>query len=327
MLDLDETRAELVSCIVASHGILAMQPQSEQLGGWTIMSDRPPEGAAHVAETVGRLRSVQEDFADEPAEVRQQHLREELDRAVSKLVPDRRTQFIRDVLDRFPDWQGSQSNGQAPAAVATAPTSEPEELVEQLIAASGKLSEQERETLSNRLAAAGFATSLKSGETTDISVRLKLPSNTTIASERVSEVLLQLLSAADKIDDMAWKAWRLLDRQSSRRKPGDFRAMMIAYLTGEAKMSQQGMVDRVEVYRRLASSLIYELREIEVIAKQQAERLSPAKIEQVAEQSMLETLGAACWRTYKKLAADYDAAAIERDIRQRIALHIEENLR
>lgn len=292
-----------------------------------MMSDQPTDGPALVAETVGRLRCVQEDFADEPAEVRHQHLREELDRAITRLVPGKRKAFIDEVLQRFPNWE--HSNGRGDEAVVSTPVApDPNELAEQLIEAAKAMPESELHALRNRLAGAGLGSLCHQAEgTPDLVELLRLPSETKLSSKKAMEVLAKLVATNDKIDDMAWKAWRLLDRQSSWRKPGDLRAMLIAYMSDEENASAQDMSTRVEQFRRLTSSLIYELREIEIIAKQQAERLAPEKIEQVAEQSMLETFGAACWRTYKKVASDYDAAAIERDIRHRIAMHIEENLR
>ena len=301
------------------------------------MNERLTNGPALIAETVGRLRCVQEDFADESPEVRQQHLREELDRALAQLVPDQRQAFLNQVLRRFPDWESNGSEPSAAPAAAAAPAngealmSDPDSLAERLIAAAADLPESKRQALRERLTAAGLS-SAGANWPSDLAARLKLPPNAAVVPERVLEVAAVLLSSVDKIDDMAWKTWRQLDRQGVRRKPSDLKHDIMTYVAGPKDEASKGpsledMAGRVELFRRLASSLIYELREIETFAKQQADRFSPEKIEQVSEQGMLESAGAACWRTFKKIAADYDAAAVEREIRQRIAQHVEENLR
>lgn len=295
------------------------------------MSERLTDGSALIAETVGRLRSVQEDFADEPAEIRQQHLREELDRAMARLVPDRRQAFLSEVLRRFPNWDSG--NGQVVAA-APPPVefpSDPETLVEKLIESCEGISPERMAAIRSRLAAGGLVSAGAAWEE-DITAKLKLPANSTPTPERVVEALSELISSADKIDDMAWKTWRQLDRQGVRRKPSDLRNIVIGYVSGISSerapaTTEREMSERIELFRRLASSLIYELREIETFARQQAERFSPEKIEQVSKSGMLESPAAACWRTFQKIAADYDAAAVEQEIRKRIAQHVEENLR
>lgn len=304
-----------------------------------MMDDRTRPGPALIAETVSRLMSVQADFADESAEVRQQHLLEELDRALSRLVPDERQPFLNDVLRRFPNWDVSD-NGHAAAPAASSPVtgaetlpSDPELLTQRLIEAAADIPEGRRQALREQLAKAGLSASA-SPWPSDLAARLRLPESSAVTPDRALQVLTALLSSAEKIDDMAWKTLRQLDRQGVRRKPGELKDAIIKYLAGESASVQgdksaarQAMNERVEMFRRLASSLIYELREIETIARQQAQRFCPEEIEKASDPKMFETLPTACWRTFKKLASDYDAAAIEREIRQRIAQHVEENLR
>src|ERR1035437_6558372 len=57
-----------------------------------------------VAATVNRLRLIQVDFADQPADTRENYLADEVDHALAKLLPDQRAPFVTELKERFPTW-------------------------------------------------------------------------------------------------------------------------------------------------------------------------------------------------------------------------------
>src|SRR4051812_12239156 len=68
-----------------------------------------------VAATVNRLRLIQVDFADQPADVRENYLTDEVEHAIAKLLPEQRGSFLQELKERFPTWD-RQVDISAPSA-------------------------------------------------------------------------------------------------------------------------------------------------------------------------------------------------------------------
>src|ERR1700743_3479432 len=60
-----------------------------------------------VAATVNRLRLIQVDFSDQPTDVRENYLSDEVEHALAKLLPDQRAPFVQELKERFPTWEGN----------------------------------------------------------------------------------------------------------------------------------------------------------------------------------------------------------------------------
>ena len=70
------------------------------------LPDQNTDVSRLVAATVNRLRLIQVDFADQPPDVRENYLSDEVEHALAKLLPEQRGAFIQELKERFPTWEG-----------------------------------------------------------------------------------------------------------------------------------------------------------------------------------------------------------------------------
>ena len=108
-----------------------------------------------VTGTANRLRLMQADLADADDRTRQEVLSSEIDRALAKLVPGRRQDFLEALLVRFPTWETSP-RALAPRPAPAADLQDPEVLVSCLVALAGDLQADRRAALVEQLRAGGL---------------------------------------------------------------------------------------------------------------------------------------------------------------------------
>src|SRR3954466_6758058 len=105
-----------------------------------------------VAATVNRLRLIQVDFADQPQDVRENYLSDEVEHALAKLLPDQRQIFIQELKERFPTWDGQVAitgPSQAPAGRSATDAKELQDytfLLSRLVQLAPTLNEEQRKT-------------------------------------------------------------------------------------------------------------------------------------------------------------------------------------
>ncbi|MEK6701968.1 MAG: hypothetical protein AABZ53_06880 [Planctomycetota bacterium] len=136
------------------------------------------ERARRVAAVAQRLRLVQAELVDHPAEERRGHLRDEVEHVLRAMVPTERKQFLFDILDAFPvlgesaapeagqgagpDRATLDALAAAQAEVSTLRTelsrfNDTGFVSDRLIELSKKQNEDQRKTLVKKLSAAGLA--------------------------------------------------------------------------------------------------------------------------------------------------------------------------
>jgi len=116
-----------------------------------------------VAATVNRLRLIQVDFADQPQDVRENYLSDEVEHAVAKLLPDQRAPFIKELKERFPTWEGNVDVSAPSQQTAVRSSSDAKELqdytflISRLTQLAPSLTEEQRKTAIARLRDAGLS--------------------------------------------------------------------------------------------------------------------------------------------------------------------------
>lgn len=140
------------------------------------------ERARRVAAIAQRLRVVQAELADHPAEERRAHMRDEIELVLRSMVPGERKQFLFELMDTFPilgEGGGGGSGQAAPepgakdmatiaalsaaqaelAAVKTelSKFTDPAHVTERLIELAKRLPQEQRATVIKKLGLAGLA--------------------------------------------------------------------------------------------------------------------------------------------------------------------------
>lgn len=144
------------------------------------------ERSRKVAGVAQRLRMVQAELADQPADIRRSHLKDEVDRVLKGLVPGERKEFVSALMKSFPDLGSDGGTVPEPVAApapagpdrasletieklkaelvqarnelarAQAPWSDPMALAERLAELGPKLGDDAKRSVVRRLSSAGL---------------------------------------------------------------------------------------------------------------------------------------------------------------------------
>ena len=289
-----------------------------------------------VAATANRLRMVQADFADQGAEVRREYLSEEVERALSNVVPDQRQAFLSDLMEQFPSWDARvevQLRGEETTERTQTDARElqdPNFLVARLIDRAGELGESERKVLVERLKEAGLA-SISQGawpEEAEAGLRqaLRLPPEP-IDARRALELVGLASDFALRLDQLVWGAWQRIDPRSNIRRDKPLQQTLKAFLTGDQDVPRGQIAGDLEKLRQLIASLISAVGQAgRQFASRHLAKFSPVEIEALAGLEgggFLVSKEVKCWRKYVELAEALSEAAIENEIMETIANYAE----
>ncbi|MBI2496496.1 MAG: hypothetical protein HYV75_00690, partial [Opitutae bacterium] len=111
------------------------------------------ERATWASALVTRLKYLQTTLAGEKPEDRQVHLEEELRRALQTVPVDKRGSYLYALTQEFPDWNLAAATAILPAAAAR---QTPDEVVASFLALVPQLAGEQRESVKQKLAAAGL---------------------------------------------------------------------------------------------------------------------------------------------------------------------------
>jgi hypothetical protein len=285
---------------------------------------------------------VQVDFADQADEVRQRYLQQELSRALATVPPNKRQPFMEALGRRFPTWDGSALNTAAAgngaamdqSAFDKSELNDPSFLATRLIALAPNLTEGVRQTLVDKLRAAGLGAPSTGGwtEQSAAPLRAKLQFNAqqVLDADRAVELLDLLTDFVASLDQLVWATWRQLAADSRIKRPNPLLRVLRGFMTRDANVPQAVLAKDLAGLRQLTAALINAAGQVGyTFAARQTERLSPAQIEDaVKAEGRGGIFGggakAACWDKYVQLSASLDAAAIEKEINTVIAESVEQ---
>lgn len=295
------------------------------------MSDSTRDLGQLVTATANRLRLVQTDLAEEPPEVREQYLSDELDRALGKVVPAQRAQFLQQLQELFPSWDARLDVAKQAEEAMQSPTDARELkdagfLVTRLTELAPTMKPEERQTIAIRLREAGLSTEGRQvwpdQQADRLRAALKLPDTAEIDPQRALEMLQTLFEFASSLDQLVWGTWKAIAPRSDIRGANEMRSSVPNYLAGDENLPRADVLRHLERLRQLTASLISAISQTgRQYAQGHYQRFAPPRIEEFAKQEKktLESTPVACWRKYKELFGTSDQATIERDIMQMIA--------
>ncbi len=295
------------------------------------MSNLSGETSKLVIATANRLRLVQTDLADEDPEVRQQYLADELERALTKIVPADRAGFMASLQEWFPTWErvelsGSSEEGMGQSTADERDLRDASFLVDRLSDIAPTLSEQEREAVAAKLRDAGLSTAGRQvwpeHAAEKLRAHLKIPEGMELDPVRTVELLQLQLEFTLSLDQLVWSTWKAISPRSDIRGAGELKKTISPYLQGDQDVARGEVMMHLEKLRQLTAALISAISQTgRQFAQQHYTRFNPDNIEDAAKQEKkaLEGIGVAAWRKYKELVGTTDQATIEREIMQLIA--------
>ncbi len=281
-----------------------------------------------VTATANRLRLIQIDFADENAEVRKKYLSEEIERALSDIVPKDRQAFLEELVTRFPTWDPNVDvtplEDESPLR---SPTDErelqdPSFLLTRLIDLVPTLSENEKQALMEQLKEAGLEVEVgydwPEEAARDLGSALQLGDEESFDMARLLQLAALLVQFVRSLDQLAWETWRRLAPRSSIRRPARFRGTARRFVVGDPELSQDQVRGDLDRLRQLIASLISAVGQAgHQFAANYHRSLSPSEIEDVVKTEgvkFYESPKAKYWDKYCELAKEIGEESIDREI-------------
>lgn len=272
---------------------------------------------ARVMETVARLRQVQEELADESAEVRQRRMCEEVERHLAHVAEDQRKRFLDEVLQRVP-WSDEGADGAQKAeekaersgrsGVTRVPRSPqpPDEshtadmtktfdaLVDELIEAWPALDAPAKKRTAARLAAHGIAdpaTKASGSPPLDDPIerlrgKLRLKRTVALNADQVVWLANELLPFVMQSSDVSLRVWGKLSAglsTTSSGPPAMPQKILQQYFTGDQNVTREQAEACLEHHRQLIISLLQTLDVVGRIVSQTIEPLSTENVERMAK--------------------------------------------
>jgi hypothetical protein len=293
-----------------------------------------------VTATANRLRMVQADFADQGADVRREYLSEEIERALSSVVPEQRQPFLAELMAQFPSWD-ARVEVQLRREETTDRTltdarelRDPNFLVARLIDRAAELGESDRKVLVERLKEANLASLGQQAWSPDAESKLRqdlrLPAEP-VDPTRALELVGMLADFALRLDQLVWGAWRKVAPRSGIRQDRPLQQTIKAFLTGSQDVPRGQVAGDLEKLRQLIASLISAVGQAgRQFASRHLGRFSPVEIEALASLEgggFLVSKEVKCWRKYVELADALNEASIESEIMETIATYAENLMR
>ncbi len=303
------------------------------------MPDQVTDVTRLVAAAVNRLRLIQVDFADQPQDVRENYLSDEIEHALAALLPDQRGVFLQELKERFPTWDGQvavSAPSQPTAVQSVADAKELQDytfLISRLVKIAPTLTEEQRKTAMARLRAAGLADAAAAGPSEwpaqpakALRTKLQLTDRDKIDPTRLLELAGELVAFAASLDQLVWATWRQVAPKSDLKRPVPIQRTCAKFTTGDVEVSRTQVAADVDRLRQLTAGLISAIAQAgNLFAQRHVSKFSVANIEAYADKmpGMLVSKEVKCWRQFKELSTAMEVQTIEREIQDAIAEYTE----
>lgn len=154
---------------------------------------------------------------------------------------------------------------------------------------------------------------------------LGMDASAPIDPERALELLAGTLRALIGIDQVTTGAWGQMSPASEDRGGSRLAALARAVLERGSAEDRAALERELESARLLAVCLLAATPRAGQVAWRHVARLAPERIEGVAkaEKRWNESLEFACWRKYKELAGELDAAGFEDEVMSAIGAYVQ----
>lgn len=297
------------------------------------MPEMSKDELRRVTATANRLRLVQIDFADENAEARRKFLSEEIERALSAIVPGKRRAFLEELMARFPTWDPNVELTSPEGDTAILPRAGDQELqdpgflVTRLVDLIPTLSDEERQVLIERLREAGLAPRVQQGWPEEgakaLGSQLQMGDQESVDMPRLLSLTSMLVEFVQSLDQLAWETWRRMAPRSTIRRPARLQSTIRRFVGADPEAPHDLISQDLNKLRRLLASLISAVGQAgRQIASGYLKGFSPSEIELLVKteagglwKSLIQKSPAAkCWEKYVELAAQLTEESIEREI-------------
>ena len=301
------------------------------------MPDQTTDLSRLVAATVNRLRLIQVDFADQPTDVRENYLSDEVEHALAKVLPDQRGNFVQELKERFPTWEGQvdiTAPSQGSVTQSAADSKDLQDytfLIARLQKIAPTLTEDQRKIAITRLKEAGLADQGSGPEwpaqpTKVLKTKMQLTDRDNLDASRVLELAAELVGFASSLDQLVWATWKQVAPKSDMKRPTPVQRTCGKFAAGDQEVSRTQVVADVDKLRQLTAGLISAIAQAgNLFAQRHVGKFSVANIEAYADKmpGMLVSKDVKCWRQYKELATQMDVQTIEIEIQNAIAEYTE----
>lgn len=299
------------------------------------------ELARRVAGVANRLRLVQADFADEPAETRREMLSEEVRRALSGVGAEEREAFLDALRLEFPAWEmGQAAGGAAEAAGENAARSasderelsDPSFLAERLAALAGSMSDEQKRAVEKHLKKAGIVSDAPAGALppeamAPLKKLLGMTDGEAVDPVRLAKAAAVMAELASSLDQVVWNTWKTLSPRSEIKRGQPVKGTLKRYVGGDGEVAGAQVKQDMERLRQLTAALISSVSQAgRTFAQKHVEKFSPSEIEAIAKMGgggLLVSQEVRCWRKYVELAGPVDAISIEGELLAAIAGYAE----
>jgi hypothetical protein len=224
------------------------------------MTNFTPEEHAWASKAAMRLRFVQADFSDRPAEERRSFLHDEVDRALKTIVPEKRPRYAEALAEHFPT---AFSRHAAPLEATPADNS-PEALVEALVKIAPDLPKSLLAAFGLKLQEAGYmeikSTILMDAPPEELRRSIPLDPEKLVDLQRLYRTLAIFADYYIGLETIIWRTWKELAPDSRIRREatagGDVRKMTGRYLQSDSEISAEQLRQIVEKTRMLMGGLL-----------------------------------------------------------------------
>ncbi len=293
------------------------------------MPEQSTDVSRLLAATINRLRLIQVDFADQPQEVRQTYIHDEVQQAVSRLASNERSAFAKELKERFPAWDGKVDiTSPAPASTKGAL----DEALALIARLAPTLTAEQKQTAITRLKEAGLAEQAGSAPEWPaaplkaLKTKLQLTDRDNIDPARLLELATELISFASSLDQLVWATWKQVAPKSDLKRPTPLQRSFSRFASGSLEATRPQVSADVEKVRQLTASIISAIAQASnLFAQKHSSKFAVANIEAYADKmpGMMVSKEIKCWRQFKELAPAIDAQAIEIEIQNAIAEYTE----
>jgi hypothetical protein len=290
------------------------------------------------AATLGnRLKYLQSNLAEETPANRQGFMEDELRRALQAIPASKRGLYLDALSERFPTWELATVTTNTPSAVTQ---QTPDEVIKNFLALLPQMSTEQRETVKQRLTAAGMVVTsnkpIEGDALTDIQAKLKLTADDPIDTQRLGKLFAVLADVTITLDQLAWNLWKSAAPKSSIRRDssqGDLRLLMRRSLTGDGEASVAQIQKQLEATRQLIAGLLAGLGPAgKNFARRYQQRYTPEAIREAVKAEggaggMFANPEVKYWKKYTELAGEITDATIENDVQEAVVKYAEDLIR
>jgi hypothetical protein len=292
---------------------------------------------SQVLETANRLRLIQVDFADESEQTRTAYLCEEIEKALKRILPDERNEFLGRLLEKFPAGSSitqaisTETTVESPPTVDELELKNVEFLVRSLLEITPTLSDDQKDFVDKSLQEAGLRPKARQGNSMELDQKLKqkfkVGDDCSISADQISELNATLIDFVLKLEPLVWNTWRQLSPRSAVRPQGALTKKIGQFLSSDAEVSVNQVDDDLKVLQRLIAAMTSAVsRAGGQFAKRHLARFSPLEIEALVKMepgSVFVSHDVKCWKKYKELAETLNEDSIEMEIRKAIVDYVE----